>query len=45
MGRPNRGSGSNGPKRPVNGGTNDGSQYSTGGRTKTTKTNTKTTKK
>ena len=45
MGRPNRGSGSNGPKRPVNGTSNDGSQYSTGGRTKTTKTNTKTTKK
>lgn len=45
MARPNRGSGSNGLKRPVNGGTNDGSQYSAGGTTKTTKTNTKTTKK
>lgn len=44
MGRPNRGSGSAGPKKPANG-VNDGSQYSTGGRTKTTKTNTKTTKK
>lgn len=44
MGRPNRGAGSAGPKKPVDG-NNDGSQYSTGGKTKTTKTNTKTTKK
>ena len=45
MGRPNRGSGSGGIKRPPKGEENTGTQYSTGDRTKTTKTNTKTTKK
>lgn len=36
MGRPVKGTSNNGVKKPTNG-TNDGSQYSLGGKTKTTK--------